>query len=148
MHPAAHGYLYQIPNPGFGTQDCEGICSPFPLGNYPEIHESQCLVFCHYRPLCSTFFVPCWSALYLLSAVLSPGSLMELWPSKLIINGSQLSFPKMWKRLSGASSITLVQINDKLVPLLTLIIVWKEILLSYTVSFARIWLFHGGSMLI
>lgn len=53
MLPAAHGCSYHIPNPGTGTHVCEGICILFPPGTYPTQQASKCLVFCHYRPLCS-----------------------------------------------------------------------------------------------
>lgn len=75
MHPAAHDCSYQIPNPGAGTRDCEGICSPLPSG---QLSSNTCqpvsCVLPHYRPLCSPLLVLGWSALHAISTILRPGS--------------------------------------------------------------------------
>lgn len=102
------------------AQKTEGISGPFPPGNHPAIHASQCLVFCH-RPLCPSFLVLGWSVLHTVSTIVSPGSLMVQWPSRLIQNSSQSpSSPRCRRKLfSWVSCITLVQINDELFPLLS-----------------------------
>lgn len=102
------------------VQKTEGISGPFPLGNHPAIHASQYLVFCH-RPLCLSFLVRGWSVLHTVSTIVSPGSLMVQWPSRLIQHSSQSPYSPKVKEKTVFMGILhhICQINDELFPLLS-----------------------------
>ena len=112
MLPAVHGRLYQIPNPGTGTQVSEGICCPFLPGTYPARHASKCLLFCHCRPP-SSLFMQERLALDTVSTFPFHCFLIVQWPFKLSQSKHQSpAVDTKEKQFSGGTTMIPVHWTD------------------------------------